>query len=304
MYTDAITHDPYAYLGRALMGDSFARYVPEESGAAKGETVAGKDGFGEDGFGFADFLDIINPLQHIPGLSTLYRELTGDEISPGSRMIGGTLYGGAIGFAASLVNSAIEEATGLDVGEHVVAFFSGEDETAPEGESDVLIADTPATNAPVENTVVALPADMTGNSLAGGAVTPALMSTADGTTPSLIAPFAPPASLKAPERAMPPATAGLAATEAAAHDMPGGLEWRGQKPLILQQVEQAKTPELTEEQLHAVFQSFRAQPPAAPGSPAISAEAASAAYQQRSNAMNRVVPAEFIADTDAGGVSP
>ena len=266
MYTDAITHDPYAYLGRALMGDSFARYVPEESGAAKGETVAGKDGFGEDGFGFADFLDIINPLQHIPGLSTLYRELTGDEISPGSRMIGGTLYGGAIGFAASLVNSAIEEATGLDVGEHVVAFFSGEDETAPEGESDVLIADTPATNAPVENTVVALPADMTGNSLAGGAVTPALMSTADGTTPSLIAPFAPPASL--------------------------------------QQVEQAKTPELTEEQLHAVFQSFRAQPPATPGSPAISAEAASAAYQQRSNAMNRVVPAEFIADTDAGGVSP
>ena len=36
--------------------------------------------FGEDGFTFADFLDIINPLQHIPVLSTLYRHLTGDTI--------------------------------------------------------------------------------------------------------------------------------------------------------------------------------------------------------------------------------
>jgi hypothetical protein len=37
--------------------------------------------FGEDGFGFDDFLDIINPLQHLPPISLVYRELTGDEIS-------------------------------------------------------------------------------------------------------------------------------------------------------------------------------------------------------------------------------
>ncbi|MBT5663730.1 MAG: hypothetical protein HOJ06_00205, partial [Rhodospirillaceae bacterium] len=44
--------------------------------------------FGEDGLTFGDVLDIINPLQHIPVVSTLYRELTGDEISPGARMAG------------------------------------------------------------------------------------------------------------------------------------------------------------------------------------------------------------------------
>ncbi len=31
-------------------------------------------------FTFDDFIDIINPLQHIPILSTVYREMTGDEI--------------------------------------------------------------------------------------------------------------------------------------------------------------------------------------------------------------------------------
>ena len=48
-----------------------------------------KDFFGEDGFNFFDLLDIINPLQHIPILSGLYRKITGDEISPGARMMGG-----------------------------------------------------------------------------------------------------------------------------------------------------------------------------------------------------------------------
>ncbi|MBT5013959.1 MAG: hypothetical protein HON02_05865, partial [Rhodospirillaceae bacterium] len=35
--------------------------------------------FGADGFTFLDFLDIINPLQHIPVVGSLYRDMTGDE---------------------------------------------------------------------------------------------------------------------------------------------------------------------------------------------------------------------------------
>ncbi|MBT5049270.1 MAG: hypothetical protein HOM58_12290 [Rhodospirillaceae bacterium] len=35
------------------------------------------------GFSFGDFLDIINPLQHIPVVSTIYRMVTEDEIGPG-----------------------------------------------------------------------------------------------------------------------------------------------------------------------------------------------------------------------------
>lgn len=106
--------------------------------------------WGEDGFGFKDVLDIINPLQHIPGLSTLYRHLTGDDISPGARVIGGTLLGGLAGLVASLANVASQEATGGDVGENAVAFVTGQ------GESEF---DAPADIAGAEDTSAILAAD-------------------------------------------------------------------------------------------------------------------------------------------------
>ena len=36
--------------------------------------------FGKDGFTFLDFLDVINPLQHIPIISSVYRSITNDSI--------------------------------------------------------------------------------------------------------------------------------------------------------------------------------------------------------------------------------
>lgn len=45
--------------------------------------------FGDDGLNFWDFLDIINPLQHIPVISTIYRQITGDEIGAAAKVIGG-----------------------------------------------------------------------------------------------------------------------------------------------------------------------------------------------------------------------
>lgn len=86
--------------------------------------------FGEDGMTFWDFVDMINPLQHIPVVSTAYREMTGDDIDPGARLAGGTLYGGPIGFAASAFNVVLEANTGKDVGEHVVAWFEGDEAPA------------------------------------------------------------------------------------------------------------------------------------------------------------------------------
>jgi hypothetical protein len=87
---------------------------------ASGEK-AGKPLFGEDGFTFSDFLDIINPLQHIPIVNTVYRAMTGDKIDPGSRLAGGGLFGGPIGLIASLVSGMVEESTGKDPGEHALA---------------------------------------------------------------------------------------------------------------------------------------------------------------------------------------
>lgn len=82
--------------------------------------------WGEDGFTFDDVLDLINPLQHLPIISTLYRELTGDDISNAARIIGGTLFGGVAGMAGGVVNAMFDEMTGGDIGEQVMALFSGD----------------------------------------------------------------------------------------------------------------------------------------------------------------------------------
>jgi hypothetical protein len=78
--------------------------------------------------GFFDFLltlfDIINPLAHIPVISTIYERITGHEISPIARIAGDALYGGPIGAAVGVANVMAEQATGKDIGENVMAALS------------------------------------------------------------------------------------------------------------------------------------------------------------------------------------
>ncbi|MCF8466332.1 MAG: hypothetical protein K9G33_02930 [Sneathiella sp.] len=258
MSINAVTSNPYAYLERALPNDPVARYVPEEKMGADGKKVAEDDGFGEDGFGFGDFLDIINPLQHIPGISSLYREITGDEISPGARMIGGTIYGGSIGLALSFINSTIEEATGKDIGGTVIGFFSSGDDAPPEQ----AIAAVPAAEEFASVPVLA--------EEVGPAALPEVTAVPLATAPE-------------------PAPAVVTTAEAPALT-PIGLEWKGAKPNFLQNIEKAKaiqTQDLTEEQLSAVFKSFRLAPPAKP----VAAPEASAAYQKTAVAMESIRPA-------------
>jgi hypothetical protein len=83
------------------------------------------------GFSFADLLDIVNPLQHIPVVSTLYRSITGDGIGPGEKIAGDTLYGGFIGLIASLADTAFMKITGNYVGDTVLAFLTGDDTDTP-----------------------------------------------------------------------------------------------------------------------------------------------------------------------------
>lgn len=80
---------------------------------------------------FWDVLDVINPLQHIPVISNLYREMTGDQIGVGARLVGGTLFGGPLGLIASAVDCVVEESTGKDSGGHVLALFRDESGSAP-----------------------------------------------------------------------------------------------------------------------------------------------------------------------------
>ena len=112
-------------------GQDFSAYMSniaaEHDRFAVAQPLNPTGGFGEDGFGLDDFVDIINPLQHLPIVSTAYRALTGDEMSAGSRVAGGALFGGPVGLANALLNGAVEAETGRDVGGTMMAALFGDD---------------------------------------------------------------------------------------------------------------------------------------------------------------------------------
>ena len=103
--------------------------VAPKTGESPAASAAGSgfQPFGDDGFTFMDFLDIINPLQHLPVISNIYRNWSGDTIDPIPRIGGGALFGGPIGAIVSLVNVILDETTGKDIGDHVLAFLEGEE---------------------------------------------------------------------------------------------------------------------------------------------------------------------------------
>jgi hypothetical protein len=76
-------------------------------------------------FGFGDFLDVINPLHHIPIVATIYRNLSDDQIAAGPRVIGGAIWGRVGGLVAGVVNAVVEWWSGKDIGDHVYAAIFG-----------------------------------------------------------------------------------------------------------------------------------------------------------------------------------
>ena len=127
---------------RAREGDD-ASAAPVD---AKPERTIWQRAFGDDGLSFGTLLDIINPLQHIPVISTVYQKLTGDVASPAANIIGGALFGGPIGLIVAAADSALKGETGKDAGGHVFALFD-----SPPQPTDIAVAaeDTPGAAASV-----------------------------------------------------------------------------------------------------------------------------------------------------------
>ena len=69
--------------------------------------------FGQDGLNFRDVIDLINPLHHIPIVGKIYRAITGDQIAPGIRIAGGTIFGGTIGAAFASACMAMDKTGNL-----------------------------------------------------------------------------------------------------------------------------------------------------------------------------------------------
>jgi hypothetical protein len=89
--------------------------APRPDKAAKGAQAEGAQAEGEKkGMSFWDVLDVINPLQHIPIVNRIYREVTGDQIGTAAKLAGGALFFGVVGLATQAADSLVEDMTGKD----------------------------------------------------------------------------------------------------------------------------------------------------------------------------------------------
>jgi hypothetical protein len=98
---------------------------------------------GKDELTFGDFLSVINPLQHIPVVSTLYRWMTGDTIKPAARVVGGALYGGPLGLVSAAFNAVVEQVKGSDIGAQLVAMVTPDPKADGEAAQTAVAAATP-----------------------------------------------------------------------------------------------------------------------------------------------------------------
>ncbi|EWY40667.1 hypothetical protein N825_35135 [Skermanella stibiiresistens SB22] len=161
--------------------------TPIQSGNAENEVPD----TGTVDMSFWDFVDIVNPLQHIPVVSTIYREMTGDSIKGVSRIIGDGLYGGVIGLVAGIGSAIIAETTGKDPGEHMMAMLNGTDDGKPsDGTTMLAEAEKP-------------PAATTGTE---AAKIPAPAPTSSPAVPQVMAEAAPAGEVLMPMAAAPAAT--------------------------------------------------------------------------------------------------
>jgi hypothetical protein len=135
-----------------------------------------------ESFSFHDFLDIINPLQHLPVISTVYRWVTGDTIGAVPRMIGDAIYGGPIGFVTGLVNAEVKQESGKDVGEQVIAMLGG-DTSSPAPDPKTIAAKEAAPGADAAQPIAVASADGTAPVAAAAATSGNGVGTANAALP-------------------------------------------------------------------------------------------------------------------------
>ena len=148
-------------------------------------------------FGFHDVLDLLNPLQHIPIVSSVYRWLTDDIPGNVSRILGDGLFGGPIGLVTGALSVAVKEETGKDPGEMAISLVTGSDTPSPKVAA-VTAAAAPAPDASPSPTTPGAAAD-------GAKATPAAHAAAPPMLPlrPSLSPLSPPISAgeKSPEAA-------------------------------------------------------------------------------------------------------
>lgn len=108
-------------------GEDTFKMALSDASDNQGNTTTSSSSAQDDHFGFFDFIDMINPLQHIPLLNIAYQKITGDTIKPISRIIGGTVFGGPAGAASGLITTVIEDGTGKSPLGNVMSIARGDE---------------------------------------------------------------------------------------------------------------------------------------------------------------------------------
>jgi hypothetical protein len=183
---------------------------PQTASAAPASTGTGKPFItaGADGKSFFDnMLDIVNPLEHLPVVSTIYHAITGNQSGDVEKIAGDTLYGGPIGLLSSVADVAFEKITGKDFGDTMLAMvgLGGDDKS-----SDAKLASNTAKRPDAETAATA--------ALNKASLTPATKIAQAATAP-LLAPTSrllAPVATAAPAQLTTPATTTTAVTAATA----------------------------------------------------------------------------------------
>lgn len=90
--------------------------------------TADNGGNQDEGF-FHHLLDVVNPLQHLPVIGTIYRAITGEHIGAVEKIAGDALYGGLWGAVSSVADVAFESITGKSAEDTVLAWFKSDSST-------------------------------------------------------------------------------------------------------------------------------------------------------------------------------
>jgi hypothetical protein len=95
---------------------------------------------------FDNLLDVVNPLEHFPIVSTIYSNLTGDKPNDFTQVAGDTLYGGPLGLVSSIGNLVFKDVTGKSVGDTVWGWVTNKSADAKTASDDVRQNQKPSTD--------------------------------------------------------------------------------------------------------------------------------------------------------------
>jgi hypothetical protein len=93
----------------------------------------------QEGF-FHHLWNVVNPLQHVPVIGTIYRAITGEHLDPVEKIAGDTLYGGLWGAVSSVADVAFEGLTGKSFEDTALALFKSD--SSPKLASTKVVAPT------------------------------------------------------------------------------------------------------------------------------------------------------------------